>query len=182
MIITISGKAGSGKSTIAKILAEKLELKHYSAGDFRRLKAKELGMTIEQYNKKGEKDFSTDKQADDWQTEIGKTQNNFIIDGRTSYHFIPNSVKIFFDVSPEKGAERIIKDSSNRPEEQFSSISEAMIEWENRNKSDSKRYKQYYNIDPYANLQKQYDLVLDTSNLTIEEVVKKVLEFVQNKA
>ena len=37
MKITISGKAGSGKSTIARGLAKKLELKHYSIGDLMRL-------------------------------------------------------------------------------------------------------------------------------------------------
>ena len=34
MIIAISGKAGSGKSTIAKLVAKKLGLKHFSSGDF----------------------------------------------------------------------------------------------------------------------------------------------------
>ena len=60
MIITISGKPGSGKSTIAKILAEKLKLKHYSAGDFRREKAKKLCLSLEEFNKLGEKKDFTD--------------------------------------------------------------------------------------------------------------------------
>ncbi len=35
MIITIAGMPGSGKTTVAKILADKLNLKRYSMGDLR---------------------------------------------------------------------------------------------------------------------------------------------------
>jgi len=35
MIITIAGEGGSGKSTVARILAKKLDYKHYSTGDLR---------------------------------------------------------------------------------------------------------------------------------------------------
>ena len=35
MIITISGKPGSGKSTIAKIISDKFGIKNYSIGNLR---------------------------------------------------------------------------------------------------------------------------------------------------
>lgn len=44
MIITISGYPGSGKSTIADIIAKKLKLKRYSVGNFRRELAKKRGI------------------------------------------------------------------------------------------------------------------------------------------
>ena len=46
MIITISGIAGSGKSTVAKLLAKKLNCKHYSVGDFMRQIAKEKNIPL----------------------------------------------------------------------------------------------------------------------------------------
>ena len=46
MIITISGKPGSGKSTVAKRLAAELGLTHVSAGDFMRDMATERGITV----------------------------------------------------------------------------------------------------------------------------------------
>ncbi|MCX6741353.1 MAG: AAA family ATPase, partial [Candidatus Parcubacteria bacterium] len=46
MIITLSGKPGSGKTTVAKILAEKLGYKFYSTGDLRGQMAMKRGLTI----------------------------------------------------------------------------------------------------------------------------------------
>jgi cytidylate kinase len=50
MIITISGKAGSGKGTISKLLAEKLGYEHISIGDMKRKIAHEMGITIFQFD------------------------------------------------------------------------------------------------------------------------------------
>lgn len=177
MILTISGMPGSGKSTIAKILSEKLHLKHYSTGNFRREMAKRMNISINELNKLGETQDYTDKEADAWQENIGKTQNNFIIDGRLSFHFIPNSIKIFLSVSPEIGAERIRKD--NRREEKSNDKKEAIKLWEERVNSDKLRYIKYYNIDPYN--PKNFDLILDTSSLTPEEVVSKIVHFINQK-
>ncbi|MFO8015868.1 MAG: AAA family ATPase, partial [Candidatus Woesearchaeota archaeon] len=41
MKITISGKPGSGKSTVARLVAERLGLNHYSLGDMQREVARE---------------------------------------------------------------------------------------------------------------------------------------------
>ena len=51
MRITISGKAGSGKSTVAKLLSEKLNLRHYSIGDLMRAIADEKGLNLLELNK-----------------------------------------------------------------------------------------------------------------------------------
>jgi cytidylate kinase len=177
MIITISGKPGSGKSTIANLLAKELKLKRYSVGDFRRNMAKKMGLTLHQLNKLGEKKEFTDRYADNWQVEIGKKEDNFIIDGRLSYHFIPNSIKIFFDVSPEVGSKRIMGD--NGEEEKMGDGKMAVESWHKRVESDIKRYKKYYHLNPYD--LKNYDCVLDTSKLTIEEVLKKIKDIINNK-
>lgn len=180
MIITISGKPGSGKSTIADILVKELKMKRYSVGDFRREMAKKMGLTLSQLNELGEKKEFTDKDADNWQVEIGKKEDNFIIDGRLSYYFIPDSIKIFLDVSPKIGSKRIMEDTKeNRKTEVVSDEGLALKAWHQRIESDIKRYKKYYNLNPYD--KKQYDLFLDTSNLTVNEVIEKIKEFLKNK-
>lgn len=176
MIITLAGKPGSGKSVVADILAKKLNFKRYSAGNFRREMAKKRGLSLAEFNKLGEKEDFTDKDADKWQVKIGKTKNNFIIDGRLSYHFIPNSIKIFLDVSPEVGANRIML--SKRDEEKMTNKKEALKLWKERCNSDMKRYEKYYKINPYK--KEQFDFVLDTSHLTVEETARKILEYLNS--
>ncbi len=131
MIITISGIAGSGKSTVAKLLAKKLNYKHYSIGDFMRELAKERGTTLLELSKEAEKDKSIDKELDKKQTELGKTKDNFVIDSRLGFHFIRNSKKIFLEVQLNEAAKRILKEK--RQHEQYKDIQESIEKIKTRN-------------------------------------------------
>lgn len=51
MLITITGKAGSGKSTAAKALAQKLWYEYISIGDMKRKIAAEMWLNIIEFNK-----------------------------------------------------------------------------------------------------------------------------------
>ncbi len=93
LIISISGKAGSGKSTVSRLLAKNLGFRHYSMGDLRRKMAAGRGMTLAELNSLGEKEGFTDREVDEYQKKLGIKETNFVIDGRTSFHFIPHSVK-----------------------------------------------------------------------------------------
>ncbi|NCN22449.1 AAA family ATPase, partial [Candidatus Falkowbacteria bacterium] len=65
MIITFSGAAGSGKSTIAQKLADNLKWPRYYMGGLRREAAKKRGLTLAEYNELGEKDPKTDMEVDE---------------------------------------------------------------------------------------------------------------------
>ncbi|MBS3128008.1 nucleoside monophosphate kinase, partial [Candidatus Woesearchaeota archaeon] len=108
MIITISGAPGSGKSTVATFLAKALHLQHYSAGQFMRDMAKERGVTLVELQKEAQEDQGKiDKEIDARTKKLGKEKDNFIIDGRMAWHFIPHAKKIFLDVEIATGARRI---------------------------------------------------------------------------
>jgi cytidylate kinase len=177
MIISFAGNAGSGKSTVAEKLAEKLGWPRYYMGGIRREYAKKLGMTLEEYNKLGETDPSTDSAVDEYQTELAQKEDNFIIEGRTSWHFIPQSFKIFVDVDEKVGAERILSsllrhDNRNETSHKIGSLEEMIQKNRERKASDNQRYRKYYGIDAYD--PKNFDFIIDTSNLTPEEVFERV--------
>jgi len=172
MIITISGKAGSGKSTVAKEIARKLELKYYSIGDLMRQMAKEKNISLSELGELAEKDDSIDKELDKKQIEL-KNEDNFVIDGRLTAHFIPNAnIKVFLDCEDKVRAERILKDE--RKDEGSKDMDEIVEKIKAREQSERKRYKQYYDVDYFD--EDLYDFVVDTTNLSVEEVVNKIME------
>lgn len=182
MIITISGFPGSGKSTNAKMLADALGYQFFSMGNMRREMARQRGLTLEEYNKLGERDFSTDREVDEYQRKLGETQDNFVVDGRTSYYFIPKSFKIFLDCDIQVAAQRIWgqieKDPAKRNESvQIHSVDDMVTAIERRVASDRKRYHEYYQIDVYDH--SQYDVVLDTSQLTAAQVHEQLLPLIE---
>jgi cytidylate kinase len=164
MIITISGVPGSGKTSVAKIIAEKLDMPFYSVGALRGKMAMEKGMTLDELNALGETDSSTDTLADDYQKELGAKEDNFVIEGRLSWHFIPKSYKVFLDCRPAEAAQRILASKNERPDEKLTSDPEQIqTTLEARLASDIRRYQKIYGID-YMD-PKHYDLVIDTTLL-----------------
>lgn len=171
MIIALGGKPGSGKSTIAKLLAKKLNFKHYSNGDFMREIAEQRNISILELSRIAETDPSIDKELDSRQIMLGKTEDNFVIDSRLGFHFIPNSKKIFIDAKIEIRAERILSDKQRKENNQ--DIEKAKQNIIAREKSEIKRYMQYYNLNPYD--KNNFDIAIDSSDLTPEEIVNKII-------
>ncbi|OGC81912.1 MAG: hypothetical protein A2788_02150 [Candidatus Abawacabacteria bacterium RIFCSPHIGHO2_01_FULL_46_8] len=177
MIISISGTPGSGKTTVADILAKDLGYASYYMGGLRRQLAKEKGMTIDELNKLGEQEAFTDKDIDEYQRKLGKEQDNFIIQGRTSFYFIPHSFKVFLDVDADEGARRVYQqfkagEWSVRNEDEPQSLAAAKQHLAARCASDTKRYLKYYGFDCYA--KKHYDLVIDTTKKTPAAIVAEI--------
>ena len=178
MIITISGKAGSGKSTVARLLSEKLNLKHYSIGDLMRAMAHEKNLNLLELNKLAEADKSIDLELDNKLKELGKTKDDFVVDGRLAAFFIPNAqVKVFLETDDRVRAERILKDK--REQEKSKDLDEMISKIRRREESEKKRYKQYYGADYFD--KKLYNFVIDTTNLNPNQVVEKIMVFVRKK-
>jgi len=179
-IITIAGKLGSGKSSTAKMLAEKLGYTHYSTGDFMRSIANDRGISLIELNQIAETDDSIDKELDDRNVEIGKMEN-IIIDTRLGFHFIPDSFKVFLELEPETASERILKDKETNPNRHteangsFDTKESIRESINNRLLSERKRYKNLYGIEDLTDYN-NFDLVIDTSKIPLEKVSQQIIE------
>ncbi|MFW5865679.1 MAG: (d)CMP kinase [Nanoarchaeota archaeon] len=177
MILTLNGKGGSGKSTVARILAQKLDFKHYSSGDFMRSLARERGLSLLELSKLAESDKSIDEEIDRRQIKLGEKEDDFIIDARLAAHFIPDSVKIFLECDDMTRAKRIL--AANRSEEDNPDIDTTIANIRTREASEVKRYGTYYGFNPYD--VSNYDLVIDTSTRSPEEIADMVLDHIKRK-
>lgn len=175
MIITISGLPGSGKSTIGKMLAKKLGYEYFSVGELRGQMALERGMTIDEFNKLGEKEDWTDREADAKQAQLAAGQDKIIFEGRMSWHAIPHSFKIFLTVDLAEAAKRVYHGFGNRPDEKKpASLAQAEKSLAERLISDKKRYRKYYGMD-YTD-HKNFDLVVDTTSIGKKQVLQLILD------
>lgn len=181
MIISLSGAVGSGKSTIAQKLADQLQWPRYYMGGLRREVAANRGMTLAEYNKLGEINPETDKEVDQYQKELGEKKDNFIIEGRTSWYFIPHSLKIYLDVEESEGAQRVFshlqEDNQRNEDKNLLSLEDVKESIRARQESDNFRYQKYYGID--AHNPDNYDFYLDTTNLSSEESFSRVYSFIK---
>ena len=176
MIISISGLPGSGKSTVGKMLSEKLGFERIYMGGILRKIADNKGITILELMKQADSDSSIDEEVDKMVADYGRKKDNFIMESRTAFHFIPDSLKVFVKVNLDEGAKRIFKDldkEERSEEDKANSVGNLRKMLEQRAEIDKECYQKYYGID-YTD-QTNYDLVIDSTNLTPEEVVDKIM-------
>lgn len=179
-IITIAGRPGSGKSTTAKGVAKQLGYKHFSSGDLFRQVSKEHGVDVLQLNLDAERVegiSDVDELVDQKLRDIGKTENEIVIDSRMAWHWMPVSFKVFLDLDLKTAAERILSsmtlermDAENIPStpEEYATVLLKRLE------SESRRYKKMYDVDPYH--VENYDLIVDTRVYGPEEAITYVLK------
>jgi cytidylate kinase len=174
MIITISGLHGTGKSTIAKLIAEKLKIQYYSTGQIFRDLAAEMKMTLEEFTQYVEENPDIDKKLDDKIIEIAQ-KGNIIIDSQLSGYILKTitDFKILLTCSLETRVKRM-------SERDGSSYDEKVKETVMREKSELERFKHLYDIDlnDQEMLDRIYDLIIDTENLTVKEILEKILSFI----
>lgn len=114
-----------------------------------------------------------DSLLDERQKLLGKMEDNFIIDGRLAFHFIPHARKIFLRVESMEAAKRILNDESRAWVETHVNLEDAAKNIEIRRKSEDDRYLKYYGIHIYD--MSLYDIVIDTTHKNPEEVFQEVL-------
>ena len=172
MIITISGFPGSGKSTVAQMVADKLGYRHVGVGDIMRDMAQQRGMTILQISKLAESDKTVDLELDTRQKQLAK-ESKLVVDSRLGFHFIPKSYKVFLDVSLEEAGKRIYN-AKRHSEKENLTLEDTITNTKLRRASEILRYKKYYKLEPFK--PENFDLVLDTTKLMPAQVAEKIIK------
>jgi cytidylate kinase len=181
MKITIGGASGTGTSTIARKLAEKYNYKFYSGGSIQRMNAAKRNMTIEDYDVFLKSHLEIDQEVEKTQIEIGKNEDDFVMESRMAWFCVPDSIKIKLDCEQNKRIQRIV-DSINKGErisQDPMTFEEAVQKTLEREESYTKRWDELYNVGWNDN--KNFDFIVDTSEIGIDEVLKNCVEFVESK-
>ncbi|MDO5848763.1 MAG: cytidylate kinase family protein [Methanobrevibacter sp.] len=166
MIITIGGLAGTGTTTAAKVLSEKLDIPYLSTGSIFRQMAKERGMSVLEFGELAENDTSIDIEIDKRQAELAESSDNLIIEGRLSAYFVEADLKLWlitpFDVRAARIAEREDKTVDLAKEE-------III----REESEAVRYKEIHDID--ISSMDIYDLVINSGTFLPEQIADIII-------
>ena len=178
MHITITGKLGSGKSTVAKKLVEQYGFEIFSTGAILRAAAAERGMDVLELNKELSAKLDSDRSMDDLidnttiRVAAERKDDKLIFDSRMAWHFVPDSFKVFVTVEPRVAAERVMKDP--RPGEPAEDVDELCAELVERSKVEQSRFMQLYGVDYYD--YNNFNLVVDSSRRTPDEIVTLIWE------
>ena len=155
-------------------MADKLWYEIVSIGDMKRKLAAEMGINIIEFNKmwdnpENAKEF--DLKYEEFQKNL-KLNDNIILDSRLWFYAQPKAFKILLDVDEKIAGERIFK--AKRETDKNTTKKHAIDEVKERNSSDEARYMKLYNVD--LRNAENYNLVIDTSERSPEEVVEIILD------
>ncbi|HJJ05962.1 MAG TPA: cytidylate kinase family protein [Clostridiaceae bacterium] len=173
-IITIAGDLASGKSRVTDILRQDLNYEIYRNGEYVRKLAKEKGLNITSFNEYLKDHPEIDQQIEKSAAEYAKTHDNLIVDARLGWYAIPNSFKIYLKVDIDVAAKRAFEDENRKETEKFETIEEQKADMIRRYKLENERFFKLYGVrkEDMSN----YDLVVDTTNSTVEKTAKLIEE------
>jgi len=172
VVICISGMTGSGKSTVAKRLADKYGLGYFSGGNALRALAQDEGYvsdvrgwweTSEGLNflqqRMGNPAF--DKKVDEKLLELA-AEGNVVLDSWTMPWLLTEGFKVWLEASPQVRAKRVVTRDSISIEEAVKALNE-------KDERTRQIYKGLYGFDLGHDLS-PFNLVLATDELEPDDV------------
>ena len=173
VVICVSGMTGSGKSTVAKKLAEKYGLNYFSGGNAMRVLAKEEGYNSDVngwwesaeglgFLQKRKDDPVFDKKIDEKLLELA-AEGNVVLDSWTVPWLLKeDGFKIWLEASAKVRAKRVMNRDSMNNEEALKALTE-------KDEQTRQIYKNLYGFDLGDDLS-PFNLVLSTDDLDPDDI------------
>jgi cytidylate kinase len=176
IVICISGMTGSGKSTVAKKLADKYGFDYFSGGNALKALAQEEGYDSDvtgwwetaeglKFLQQRMGDPAFDKRIDEKLLELAE-QGNVVLDSWTMPWLLKDGFKIWLEASPQVRAKRVVTRDDI-------SIEEAIKAMKEKDEKTRQIYNRLYGFDLGHDLS-PFNLVLVTDELDPDEVFHAV--------
>ncbi len=177
-IITFGGDIGSGKSTVAPMVAKALGYESLYVGGIFRDMAQERGVSLEEFYASLAADPMLEKSVDERQVEFMK-KGNGVVQGRIAWFLVARAgqpaVNILLTVDPHVGAARKIAEGQYP----CKTVDEVMAIHAARVADERAHYRALYGIEDHLD-PRRFNFVCDTTDRTPEEVaaflMKKIKE------
>ena len=176
VVICISGMTGSGKSTVAKKLADKYGLGYFSGGNALKALAQKEGYTSDvrgwwetseglNFLKQRMGNPTFDKKIDEKLLELA-AEGNVVLDSWTIPWLLNEGFKVWLEASPQVRAKRLVTRDSISIEEALKALNE-------KDEQTRQIYKGLYGFDLGYDLS-PFNIVLATDELEPDEVFHAV--------
>lgn len=169
--IVISGPVASGSTTAAKLLSEKLGISYKSAGDFFREYMQKHNIPLPQKEKIPD---DVEKKIDDELTQLAES-HSIIIDGLYTGYFAranPKVLKVLLTCDEEERIRRAL--------ERTHTHKETAEDVKRRDLAHDAKFRKLYADENFLD-PKFFDLAIDTTDTSPNDVVDKITEKFENK-
>jgi CMP/dCMP kinase len=170
--ILLSGLSGTGSTTAARRIATDFGLSYIYGGQIFRNLAVERGISLEELAESLERDQETEREIDR-RLVVAGIGDNVLIESRTIGWIFPQeipAVRIWLLCDLSERLRRV------QAREHHPRSAENLLR---REASDNRRYGDLYGIDD--NDFSPFDLVIDTTRMSVDEVVNQIEAFVRER-